>query len=216
MSERETHNQDFRERPPLRLPQATFESLMSYLKSVKRGDLVKPLSRPAATNSRTWAQVRATLTALGLVQAGEGTLLLRRLVVGETTLLGVLESQVGKDVIEAIERGESCSVGLLVDIQRDTPRSTIYRFESLVRKALADRGRPPRRRQSSTSSRHTSKRVSSEQPMSSDSVELTLFDLEGRHLIHALEIRLGQNDLGSVREIREMLSDLHQQMNRIT
>jgi hypothetical protein len=51
---------------------------------------------------------------------------------------------------------------------------------------------------------------------SANSVELALFELEGQHLVNALGDQLGKNDLTSVREIREMLRDLHDQLKRLS
>jgi hypothetical protein len=194
-----------------RIPQATFVSLISYLKSLGREDLQNPLVRPPKTDSRTWAQIRASLTALGMVQKDQGTLVLRRIVTGETSLLDVIESQVGSDVVAAIERGGSCAIGLLIDIRRQRSQSSIFRFESLVRMALEDQGRHPKRRHSEIESQAN---ADIGKASSANDLELTLFELEGQHLVNALGDRLDKNDLNSAREIREMLRDLHDQLKR--
>lgn len=202
--------------PLLRIPQATFASLMSYLKSLGREDLLKPLVCPPTTDSRTWAQIRASLTALGMVQDGQGTLVLRRIVAGDTSLLNVIESRMGSDVVAAIECGGSCAVGLLADIHRGRSKSTIFRFESLVRMALKGQGRRPERRHYDVPIHQSQTSATPSEAPSANSVELALFELEGQHLVNALGDRLDKNDLTSAREIREMLRDLHDQLKRLS
>jgi len=213
---REDHQQVQGPQPSLRIPQATFASLMPYLKSLGRKDLQKRLNCPPTIDRRTWAQIHASLTALGIVQDGQGTLVLRRIVAGESSLLDVIQSRVGTDVVAAIECGESCAVGLLANIHRERSRSTIFRFESLVRMALEDQGRRPERRKSKVPMNQPLSGATVSEAPSANSVELALFELEGQHLVNALGDQLGKNDLTSVREIREMLRDLHDQLKRLS
>jgi hypothetical protein len=216
MTMRENQLRDLGPEPSLRIPQATFASLMSYLKSLGREDLQKPLVCPPGTDSRTWAQIHASLTALGLLQNDQGTLVLRRIVAGETSLLDVIESRFGAEVVAAIECGASCSVGLLADLHREKSNSTIFRFESLVRMAIKDRGRHPVRRQSKAPVQQSETSATTSEAPSANSVELALFELEGQHLAKALGDRLDKGDLSSAREIRAMLRDLHDQLKRLS
>jgi len=199
----------------LRVPQATYASLMFYLKSLRREDFQKPLECPPQIDSRTWAQVHASLTTLGMLQYGQGTLLLRRLKTGETTFLGVLESQFGSDVIAAVECGESCAVGSLSDIHRRRSKSTVYRFESLVRMALKDQGRRPNRRRSGGSIHDSVSKADTNHSPSASTVELALLETEGQHLVRALATLLDENDLTSARQVREMLSDVHYRLKHL-
>jgi hypothetical protein len=198
-----------------RVPQATFASLMPYLRSLSREDIQKPLDCPPSTDGRTWDQIRASLTALGMLHDGEATLVLRRFVSGETTLLDVIQTQMGTDVVAAVERGESCSVGLLADIHQVKSKSSIFRFESLVRMALKDQGRHPVRRQPEASIHQSRQTLNAGEAPSAHSVELTLFDLEGHHLLEALGDRLNNNDLNSARQIQKMLRELHEDMREL-
>jgi len=117
--------------------------------------------------------------------------------------------------VEAIERGESCTVGLLVDIHQERTKSSIFRFESLVRMALKEQGRFPIQRRPGTVLNSSLNDASTDQTSSAKSVELALFEREGQHLIDALGERLEENDLTSARQVRAMLRDLHIQMGRL-
>ncbi|HUY43322.1 MAG TPA: hypothetical protein VMU98_06115 [Acidimicrobiales bacterium] len=206
---------DFGQKVLLRVPHATFASLMLFVKTLRREDLKGTLVCPPNIDIRTWAQVQTSLTLLGLVRDGEGTFLLRRLMTGETSLLRVIEMQIGTDVVEAVERGESCAVGSLADVQRVRSKSSIFRFESLVRMALKEQGRSPvRRRPVADRLESADETVNNETP-SAKAAELALFELEGGHLASALGVQLVENNLAAAHEIREMLRDLHNQMGRL-
>jgi hypothetical protein len=216
MSVQSEQTRSTRRGPLVRVPQVTFASLASYLSSLKRKDLQKPLECPPTMNRQTWAQVHASMSALGVLQDGLGTFALRRLVAGETTLLDVFERQFGSDVIAAIERGESCAVGSLLDIRRERTASTIYRFESLVRMALRDQGRRPSRRCADTPFQESALGTSTNHELPARAAALVLLEIEGQHLVEALAARLDENDLHSVRQLREMLRDVRGQLGQLS
>jgi len=195
-----------------RVPQATFTSLAFFLKSLTREDLRLPIERPPSMNHQTWAQVHSSLSALGLLENDRETLPLHRFVNGEITILAVLESAFGADVIAAIERGERCAVGTLANIQRERTNGTIYRFETLVRMALKEQGRPPGRR--SHNSSWGARRAPIESPNTAPArrIELALLELEGHSLVRAFEARLAVNDLDSVQRIGKMLRNVRAQI----
>ena len=129
-----------------RIPQATFLSFSRFVGSLRRADLQRELQCPKGMGPQTWAQLRASLSSLGLMQHDAATILLQRLTAGECSVLEILEIRFGSDVIGAVESGESCSIGSLENMAQLRTPNTIYRFESFVRGALKDQNRSPAKR----------------------------------------------------------------------
>ncbi len=129
-----------------RIPGASFRSLSGYLAALEGADLSSGLKQMPEMSKPTWDRVRASLTALDLVDVDlRPTLQLHRVARGELTLIEVLEGRF-TSLVQLIEAGDTATLDS--ELERSVPNLTQSgrdRFMSLVRGALQAAGRSPRR-----------------------------------------------------------------------